>query len=298
MDLTKLHTDALGSDGDMGFELFRLGDSPITSQAAFLDVVRPLLGSNISLTDLPQQGDNYGNRELTAGTGKSPWSTLYPGLKTRMYYTGDGPGVLTFGEVQDSSLNVLVPGTSGIPANVSYTRIQTFDRPSFVIEAASGSDAPTTGGVHYVYENGEYLTYDVDRGSVHVVVTREGVIYFCVVYSSARTWHLGKLPINSRVINGMFVGLSNYIYVISGEARIVQGKVRNAVGDPASNCIVRVYNRATGRLLGYGTTNETGEYAVRFVAAAGAEVYLVCLDDDVAPDFEPVAVDRILVSDT
>ena len=298
MDLTHLYTGSLGANGSMGFELFRMGNSAIATQSEFLDAVRPVLGAVTNQINLAQVGDNFASRNLTASTGKAPWVNLYPGQQATMYYTGDGPGVLTFGSVQDSSLVSLNSGTSGIPANASYTRIQTFNQPSFVIEAATGADAATTGGAHYIYENGEYIHYGVNRGSVHVVVTREGLIYLCVLYGSATTWRLGRLAIGSRVINGMFVGLTNHIYVISGEARIVQGKVRNAVGDPAPNCIVRVYNRATGSLIGSGLTNATGDYEVRFAATAGTEVYLVCLDDDVAPDFEPVAVDRILVSDT
>lgn len=81
------------------------------------------------------------------------------------------------------------------------------------------------------------------------------------------------------------VGTSN-----TGHTKVV-GTVRNGAGIGVAR-IVRVYSRATGRLLGDTTSASDGTYSCPLYGGELEQVFVLALDDDTAPDYNAPIVDH------
>lgn len=85
------------------------------------------------------------------------------------------------------------------------------------------------------------------------------------------------------------------VYCLLSEPVRAEGTVFDAAGKPASNCRVFAYDRADGHLVGSGVSGSDGKYAFTVLAAKGSNLFMVCLDNDDAPDFAAQIQDRIAV---
>ena len=77
----------------------------------------------------------------------------------------------------------------------------------------------------------------------------------------------------------------------------IQGYVEDASGQPSSNCKLFMYRRSDGTLLGSAVSDDSGNYELTHTAQDGEKVFIVCLDNDDAPDFEGLVHDRITIKE-
>ena len=76
----------------------------------------------------------------------------------------------------------------------------------------------------------------------------------------------------------------------------VQGDVEDASGQIAPNCKLFMFRRSDGTLLGSAVSDANGHYEMDASSAVvGETVFMVCLDNDEAPDFEGIVHDRIKI---
>ena len=78
----------------------------------------------------------------------------------------------------------------------------------------------------------------------------------------------------------------------------VQGYVGDPEGQPSANCKVFMFLRSDGSLLGSAVTDETGSYTMTHTGQVDDLVFIVCLDNNEAPDLEGLIYDRITLVDT
>ena len=79
----------------------------------------------------------------------------------------------------------------------------------------------------------------------------------------------------------------------------MSGTVKGSILDPdkkvMANCKLFMYRRTDGALLGSAMSDQNGGYELTHTAQDGEKVFIVCLDNDVAPDFEGIVRDRITI---
>jgi hypothetical protein len=80
----------------------------------------------------------------------------------------------------------------------------------------------------------------------------------------------------------------------------MSGTVKGSILDPDSkamaNCQLFMYRRTDGTLLGSTVSDENGDYELTHSGQDGEQVFMVCLDNDDAPDFEGIVHDRIVIA--
>ena len=85
------------------------------------------------------------------------------------------------------------------------------------------------------------------------------------------------------------------MYALRATHAVASGTVYDAANKPSAGCRVLAYNRKTGKLIGSAVSGAGGRYSCHVNATKGSEIFMVCLDNAVAPDFEAQIIDRIIV---
>ena len=115
--------------------------------------------------------------------------------------------------------------------------------------------------------------------------SKENFLYFGTISSSASQAsynHISKIA-------------GKKLYAIKAVHAVASGTVYDAANQPSAGCRVFAYNRATGKLIGSAISGIDGRYVCYVNATKGSEIFMVCLDNAVAPDFEAQIIDRIIV---
>lgn len=86
------------------------------------------------------------------------------------------------------------------------------------------------------------------------------------------------------------------LYAIRSNVSYARGKTFDPAGRITANCRVFAYRRDTGERVGQAVSSQTGDYEMPLNATKGVELFMVCLDNDTAPDFEAQVIDRITVA--
>ncbi|WP_151709667.1 carboxypeptidase-like regulatory domain-containing protein [Acinetobacter brisouii] len=77
---------------------------------------------------------------------------------------------------------------------------------------------------------------------------------------------------------------------------ITKGSVVDPSGQVLANCKLFMYRRTDGTLLGSAVSDENGDYELTHQGQDGELVFMVCLDNDDAPNFEGLVRDRITLA--
>lgn len=119
----------------------------------------------------------------------------------------------------------------------------------------------------------------------------------CFFYDEVEKYRAPFGFINENSVLFNFIEYLEPLRIYSLKSVILEatGEVKDAANQAAANCPVRAYKRSTGELIGQGMSNEQGRYRFPISAVTGDEIYMVCLDNDQAPDFEARIIDRIIV---
>lgn len=164
----------------------------------------------------------------------------------------------------------------------------------FICMSPSNTDSSGSYSLHN-YDKG--VLFDADfagRGKLYAFFTYTNEIFFIHTVPSFSA-PFGKMPKGGRYIQLTANCESLNVYCLRSKVSIARGYVEDAVGGPAKNCKVFMYKRSTGELLGSSITGLDGKYEMITTALGGDTVFMVCLDDDDAPDFEGLVYDRITV---
>lgn len=140
-------------------------------------------------------------------------------------------------------------------------------------------------GIRHQYETWyPFLSYYLLRG--------DGTCFFFHVTSTPM--YLGRVEKNTLIYNHIGELPSNRLYALRATHAVASGTVY-AVNQPSAGCRVLAYNRETGKLIGSAVSGADGRYSCHVNATKGSEIFMVCLDNAVAPDFEARIIDRIIV---
>lgn len=145
------------------------------------------------------------------------------------------------------------------------------------------------------YDKGVFLEASFSgRGVLNIFFTNTNEIYFFHTVSSFNA-PFGPLGRGLRHVLITAYCEPFQIYCIRAKISTAQGTVENAAGGIAPNCKVYMFRRSDGKLLGRAVSDQNGHYEMLTSAISGDTVFMVCLDDDNAPDFEGIIYDRITV---
>lgn len=148
---------------------------------------------------------------------------------------------------------------------------------------------PNNGAIigirHEYQEVYPFLSYYLLRG--------DGTCFFFHVTSTPM--YLGRVEKNTLIYNHIGELPSNRLYALRATHAVASGTVYDAANQPSAGCRVLAYNRETGKLIGSAVSGADGRYSCHVNATKGSEIFMVCLDNAVAPDFEAQIIDRIIV---
>ena len=141
-------------------------------------------------------------------------------------------------------------------------------------------------GIRHEYQEAyPFLSYYLLRG--------DGTCFFFHVTSTPM--YLGRVEKNTLIYNHIGELPSNRLYALRATHAVASGTVYDAANQPSAGCRVLAYNRETGKLIGSAVSGADGRYSCHVNATKGSEIFMVCLDNAVAPDFEAQIIDRIIV---
>lgn len=235
-------------------------------------------------------------------TGNQSDHSLYFNMPSPWQEVGF-PAITSMAMVVDVGLAFSVNGFSAPSTNMSFSDKRAMNN-------YSGMNNPTDGGFFIAisnsssdvsgsyklegYSKGMLLTATFDsRGTLYVYSLNTGEVYFfhtATFNASFGTFAKGS---NTVLIKGACEPLK--IYSLRAKASTAFGVVEDAVGGVAANCIVYMFRRSDGKLLGRAVSNSLGQYEMITSAITGDSVFMVCLDNDAAPDFEGLIYDRVTV---
>lgn len=148
---------------------------------------------------------------------------------------------------------------------------------------------PNNGAIigirHRYQEVYPFLSYYLLRG--------DGTCFFFHVTSTPM--YLGRVEKNTLIYNHIGELPSNRLYALRATHAVASGTVYDAANKPSAGCRVLAYNRETGKLIGSAVSGANGRYSCHVNATKGSKIFMVCLDNAVAPDFEAQIIDRIIV---
>lgn len=184
--------------------------------------------------------------------------------------------------------------SNGLFNTNSYMNFLTPVQGALYINMTTGSDLSGT------YTSDEYTTgrlyiFDfVSRGKLCVFITIDYEIFFFHAVT-AFTPFLGRMAANTRSVLHVASLQKFKVYLVKSKVTTVKGTIKDAAGNSAANCLIYIYKRSSGQLVGKAVSNANGNYESFCMAKVGDKIFMVCLDDDVAPDFEGIVYDRITV---
>lgn len=171
---------------------------------------------------------------------------------------------------------------------------------------------PSDGGLIVLSKNNNYFSYSINslpnNGAIigirhqyetaypflsYYLLRGDGTCFFFHVTSTPM--YLGRVEKNTLVYNHIGELPSNRLYALRATHAVASGTVYDAANQPSAGCRVLAYNRETGRLIGSAVSGANGRYSCHVNATKGSEIFMVCLDNAVAPDFEAQIIDRIIV---
>lgn len=207
------------------------------------------------------------------------------------------------GVITDVGLSISVSSLAGAYGPITFSD----GRP---VNAYSNTNAFTDGGLFislsptsadfsadYIvktYNKGVHLKVEFNsRGILHVFFANTSEVFFFHSVNFAAPF--GTVAKGSRNVVIRSFCERYKVYCLRSKISIAHGVVKDAVGGIAADCKVFMFRRTDGKLLGSAVSNSLGQYEMMTTALTGEQVFMVCLDNDVSPDFEGIIYDRILV---
>lgn len=211
-------------------------------------------------------------------------------------------GMLEFFGVEPNSTITRVNATF---PDISRMYTTTADVPRMAISFHPGYDAGSEGVIGWATEKLVLLSGRITRAGgqvVHFALRVDcgfGFQLVCVSGPGTRTVPIYVMQINAdnttvtqqQLLASMSAGSSSST-VITGEFSlgVFSGTVLDEAGTPASR-VVRLYERASGRLVDQCVSSDIGDFSLRVFSRA--DMYAVALDNDEAPTLNALILDRL-----
>lgn len=122
---------------------------------------------------------------------------------------------------------------------------------------------------------------------------KDGVLYFS--FNAEYETKLGIFSENNAVFDYIVNLEPNKLYMLTSFIGVAQGTVKDKASKPMANCRLAAFRRGDFVLVGTAMSDRNGNYRMHIAAAKGEYVFIVCLDNEDAPDFEALIYDRIQV---
>ena len=139
-----------------------------------------------------------------------------------------------------------------------------------------------------------HCEHPYSKVSIYALFLNSGVMYLLHT-NTAFNAPLGWLPENTLSFNLLDYLEPMRLYQVQSVPNVAHGTVYDAAGRPMAGCRVLAYERASGRLVGSAVSASDGKYECPILVARGEKIFLVCLDNDAAPDFDARIIDRVSV---
>jgi hypothetical protein len=278
------------------------GDFPENREPAYclLDTEFEGASVNILLQELTSRVEGSFTGDLASGSqvDDAIYINSLPSIWAPLGY-GSSQGV----QLVDVGFGMSVAGYSGAETAISFSDGRAVNGYSRLAAATSGGLficlSPTSQDLSGSYNTKKYSTgvlvqcdYD-SRGTLYIYFTDSGeAFFFHTVNFNAP---VGYMAPNTRFVNIFGYCKPYHLYCLKSFVAVASGTVENAVGDIAPNCKVFMYRRSDGKLLGSAVSDSEGKYSMNTLANKDELVFMICLDDDEAPDFEGIIYDRIIV---
>lgn len=175
-----------------------------------------------------------------------------------------------------------------------------------------GMNQPSDGGLIFLSRYNDNFSYSINslpnNGAIigirhqyhawnlflsYYLLRGDGTCFFFNI--SSEPMYFGQVEKNTLVYNHIGELPSNRLYALRATHAVASGTVYDAANQPSAGCRVLAYNRETGKLIGSAVSGADGRYSCHVNATKGSEIFMVCLDNAVAPDFEAQIIDRIIV---
>lgn len=145
------------------------------------------------------------------------------------------------------------------------------------------------------YANGSMLELSFSDNSCKSAwfFSNYGVVYFA--FNASYKAKLGFFETGTTVFNLIGELEPNRLYMLTSAPSIASGVVTDKLKNPVPNCKIAAFRRDNFSLVGHAMSNGQGEYKMPIAVLKGETVFMVCLDNDTAPDFEAIIYDRIQV---
>lgn len=205
--------------------------------------------------------------------------------------SGDAGFAITAGQFSGSLENL---NGNGIFNSNRFTNLKKSNEPTFLLYV--NKDNADLGATLHINQHQHGILFEANLSNRHrayFLFTQTGILFFHDVVGYAAPF--GFLNENSTLFNPISHIEPFRIYALQAIIMQAKGNVQDAAKKPAAHCHVRAYNRETGQLIGQGISNTDGTYQFPIAATKGDEIYMVCLDNEQAPDFEARIIDRITV---
>ncbi|MEF9956629.1 MAG: hypothetical protein RR767_05475 [Acinetobacter sp.] len=279
------------------------GDTgPVTNSYTLLDI--DLVADNYA-DALSKMLTKIGGNYISPGpSGSTSDNTVYSNLAVNPWSEVGFTSTASIAMLSDAGLGISPGQFSGVsgpiisnglfPTN-SYMNFLTPVQGALYINMATGADLSGS------YTSDEYTTgrlyifnFGASRGKICVFITIDYEIFFFHDVT-AFTPFLGRMAANTRSVLHVASLQKLKVYLVKSKVTTAKGTIKDAAGNPAANCIIYIYKRSSGQLVGKAVSNADGNYESFCMAKVGDKIFMVCLDDDVAPDFEGIVYDRITV---
>lgn len=256
-----------------------------TKEEAEAHMTTDLGNMTVGKRSVGNTGDNYG--VYVVPERFYTWA----GKQVHIAYSGDGPVFVSSG---------VFNGAYGVPTgggnyHRTYAKLSAPEEGAFSFANKLGTG--DTSSILYAaeYEHGIFIQCAIDTGAFNCVITDYGEMRICITDRAGATFPVYGMLENSRALVTNIELDKGRIYTVVEFTRLIRGTVFDAAGEPAPGRKVFLYDRLTGVLLGSAVSGTGGAYDVISRSPSGTQAFMVCLDDDPAPDFDPVVVDRITI---
>lgn len=275
-----------GSGEQPGYCLLDTGDAANTAS----EVLQMMMDRTEGVLQGQTASGSQSDHTIYLATVPSLWQDLGYGTSVPFQTVDVGFGFTVAGFAgNDSSISF----SNGKAVN-NYSRVRPTYLGGLFLCLSPGNEDWSGSYVTKAYSTGVLIECTFNsRGNLYIYFTNtQEVFFFHTVNMQA--------PFGFMAPGTNFVNIVGYcspykLYCLKSVVSIVSGVVKNAVGQPAPNCKVFMFRRSDGKMLGKAISDEDGNYLMQTLANRGDEVFMVCLDDDEAPDFEALIYDRVTV---
>ncbi|ULJ66674.1 hypothetical protein [Wielerella bovis] len=283
-----LYSGEIGVEKTWHYALFDTGEVFKDADAAFMRLYLMADGSVLNNTT-----DNVGDNDVVKRV-PNMWVNDGANAVGGMVFMPDAGLAFSPAEFNSGTIQ-RVNGQGFFPTN-GYARFHLSSQAALFLNTnPSGRDI---GGKleTMIFHHGAVLATGVSlaAATAYALFLQNGLVYLLHTYTTS-SLAFGYFLENKADFNLITYLEPMRLYCVQSVPNFAHGTVWDVAKKPAANCRVLAYQRSSGKLIGQTMSLSDGTYRCPVLTAKGDEIFMVCLDNDDAPDFEARIIDRIAV---